>query len=88
MAILIKNNPHITGIKMSRNAAAQVITQFADDTGLFLTYTEKCINEVLSTLALIESNTGLKVSYEKTCVYHIGSLKNTNAKYYTIKPIQ
>ena len=88
MTRMIKSNPYIKGIKMTETAAEHVISQFADDTGLFLTYTEKCINEALQTLALLESNTGLQISYEKTCIFRIGSLRNMNAKCYTIKPIQ
>ena len=51
-------------------------------------YEECCINEAITTLATVESNTALKVSYEKTCIYRIGSLKHTDAKLYTVKPIQ
>ena len=40
------------------------------------------------TLSCIEANTGLTISYEKTCVYRIGSLANTNAKIYTQKDLQ
>ena len=31
---------------------------------------------------------GHKVNYDKTCIYRIGSLKNTNAKLYTTKNIK
>ena len=86
MAILICNNPEIKGVKMGQGAS-NVISQFADDTTLFLMYEESCINAVLRTLALIEVNTGLKISYEKTKIYRIGSLRNSDAKCYTIKPI-
>ena len=86
MAQLIKNNPEIQGIKM-HNGVSNVITQFANDTGLFLMYSENCVNAVLSTLMNVELNTGLKVSYEKTKIYRVGSLKNSSAKCYTIKPI-
>ena len=76
MAHLIKNNPKIRGIKMSeRQEVEDVISQFADDTCLFLLYNEECIQTVIDTFTHIESNTGLKVSYDKTCIYHIGSLK-------------
>ena len=73
---------------MAGSETEKIISQFADDTALFLIYNEKCINEALHTLVRIEASTGLKVSYEKTCIYCIGSLKDTNAKCYTIKPIK
>ena len=43
---------------------------------------------VLETLEYIEKLTGLRISYDKTCIYRIGSIKNTNAKIYTLKPLQ
>ena len=56
-----------------------------DDTALFLMYSETVLQEAISTLKRIERNTGLKISYEKTNIYRIGSLKNSNAKTYTQK---
>ena len=88
MAHKIKENPKIRGVKLTKNGAENIITQFADDTGLFLIYDEMVINEAIKTLMYIETNTGLKVSYEKTCIYRVGSLKNTNAKIYTLKELQ
>ena len=35
----------------------------------------------------IEKNTGLKISYEKTTLYRVGSLKNMDAQIYTIKKL-
>ena len=86
MTHMIRNNPEIKGIKMSAGTE-KVITQFADDTGLFLMYTESCINAAIATLVHIEHNTGLKVSYDKTCIYRIGSLKGSQAQCYTIRPL-
>ena len=86
MTQLIKNNANIQGVDFM--GVRNIITQFADDTGLFLTYTEESITAAIQTLELVERNTGLKVSYEKTTIYRIGSLKNTNAKIYTCKPIK
>ena len=88
MARLIQQNPYIEGVKMARYSTEQVITQFADDTSLYLTYTATCINAAIQTLIRMEQNTSLKVSYEKTCIYRIGSLKNSKAEFYTIKPIK
>ena len=65
-----------------------VISQFADDAALFLTFSEECINAAIETLTRVECNTGLRISYEKTCIYRISSLKHTNAKVYTLKQLQ
>ena len=83
MAHLIINNPLIKGIKM--NNAEMVISQFADDTGLFIEYSEVSLGECVKVLTCVEANMGLKVSYEKTCIYRIGSLQHSNARLYTTK---
>ena len=90
LAHRIKGNPRIQGIKMglSKNAVSEVITQFADDTGLFLLYNETTLNEAIRELAHIENNTGLKISYDKTKVYRVGSLKGSGAHMYTLKQLQ
>ena len=81
----IRNNSRIKGIHIHKNDVSNVISQFADDTALFLMYSETVLQEAINTLTRIECNTGLKISYEKTNIYHIGSLKNNNAKIYTQK---
>ena len=83
MAQLIINNPNIKGITM--NNVEFIISQFADDTGLYLEYDECTLQACVNTLTMVEENLGLKVSYDKTCIYRIGSLKNSDAKLYTTK---
>ena len=86
MAHLIQNNPKIHGIKLGNTT--HVLSQFADDTMLFLQYEESTVAETISTLAAVEANTGLVISYEKTTIYRIGSIRDTNAIFYTEKPLQ
>ena len=88
MAHRIKNNPSIQGIKIGRSSVQHVISQFADDTNLFLMYNEDTINAAIHELMYIEQNTGLTISYEKTCIYRIGLLQYSNAQIYTIKPLK
>ena len=46
----IRNNPKIKGIKLNEFGNDEVIiTQFADDTGLFLEYSEECITAAVQT---------------------------------------
>ena len=88
MAHKIKLNPKIQGVRLNDNVKGEtefIISQFADNIVLFLEFTEECLNEAISTLTLIECNTGLKVSYEKSTLYRVGALKNSNAKIYTTK---
>ena len=86
LALRLCNNNLIHGIKIGNKEI--LISQFADDMDLYLPYDRTILNEVIRTLDYIEANTGLKTLYEKTTVYRIGSLKNTQAKLYTTKKLQ
>lgn len=80
---LIQYNSKIKGIKI--NDLELLISQFADDTTLFLTYERSVLEEVAKTFDRMHCLTGLKVNYDKTNIYRVGSLANTNAKIYTAK---
>ena len=86
LANKLRNNSAIKGIKV--NDIEYLISQFADDMDLYLPYDLTVLNAVINTLAIIESNTGLKVSYDKTTLFRIGSIAHTDAKCYTQKKIK
>ena len=86
MARKLKENQNIKGIKM--RDTVQLLSQFADDTTLYLTHEPVTFQNVIQTLLLIETQTGLKVSYDKTVIYRTGSLANTDARIYTVREIQ
>ena len=75
---LIRENEDIQGIVI--DGLPFKSNQFADDMNLFSLFEEKSLNSAISTLAFFERNTGLKLNYDKTNVYRIGSLKNSQAK--------
>ena len=52
---------------------------------LFSIYDMNSMQNAISTLEIFERNTGLKLNYDKTNVYRIGSLRDTNSKIYTTK---
>ena len=85
MAELLRNNQKIKGINIGN--CINLLSQFADDANLFLRYKVETLNAVSDTLHTVKLNTGLKVNYDKTSIYRIGSLANTNACIYTIKCI-
>ena len=62
-----------------------LISQFADDTNLFLSFDTSTLNAVVETLDIIHTDIGLKVNYDKTKLCRIGSLANTDAKLYTTR---
>ena len=81
LANSLRNHTDIHGIKIGE--IEYLISQFADDTDLYLPYDEKIINSVLTVLHDIRLVTGLTISYDKTVLYRIGSIANINAQCYT-----
>ena len=79
----LKGNKGIHGIKIGESEI--LLSQFADDTDIYLPFDKAVINKDIEVLTDIETNIGLKVSYDKTTIYRIGSIANTDAKCYTIK---
>ena len=67
------------------HGVTRLLSQFADDTAAFLKYEAICIRAFTDTLAQVECQIGLKISYEKTTIYRVGSLHKTDAKLYTQK---
>ena len=81
MTHLIKQHSSIKGISI--NELEEILSQFADDTSLFLKWDQDCLNALCEVLSQIEANIGLRVSYDKTTLYRIGSLSKTSARLYT-----
>ena len=84
LARKLKQNSSIKGIEME-NGVTHLLSQFADDTALYLSYDKITLESTITTLATIEANTGLRVNYDKTLIYRIGSLAGSDAKIYTTK---
>ena len=88
LAHLLIYNPHVKGVRLGQSDVMHVISQFADDATLFLEATQENLQEVIKSLTLLERNTGLQISYEKTTIYRVGSLRHSDASFYSEKPIQ
>ena len=67
-------NPKVKGIPLG-DPKINIISQFADDATLFLKNTKECIEEATKTLTQVQENTGLTVSFDKSRIIRIGSLK-------------
>ena len=80
-ADLLSNNTNIKGIVAQ--GIRNLLAQFADDTSLFLHADEQNMKHVSDTLTYAYRNLGLKVNAEKTVIYRIGTIRGSNAKYYT-----
>ena len=79
-------NDSIQGIELF--GIKNLLSQFADDTAAFLTYSRLVLEEFTKELLHIETLMGLKISYEKTTVYRLGSLKDSDAEFYTQKNLK
>ena len=86
LAINLRSNSKIEGIKIGH--ITHLISQFADDLDLFLKFKQSCWEETLSVLRKFEEISGMKVNYDKTSVYRIGSIKGSNAKFYSMAKIK
>ena len=83
---LIQQNNDIRGISLG--GLEHILSQFADDTCAFLQFTPLAIDGFCCVLRTLENQLGLKVSYDKTALYRVGSLANSNAQCYTQFPLK
>lgn len=79
MSSMIRENTNIKGIKL--NIKNVMLSQFADDTTVFLDGSERSFRECIRTLKLFATMSGLKINSEKTQVVWIGNRKNSQIKY-------
>ena len=86
LSLKLRKHKQIKGIKIIDTEF--LISQFADDMDLYIPYDVTVLNAVLEVLDNIEANLGLKVSYDKTTIYRIGSLENSNAKLYVNRKVK
>ena len=81
LAITLRQNKQVQGIPVGD--IIHLLGQFADDMDLYLKNDQDTLNQVLRMLGEFQSHSGFTVSYEKTQIYRIGSLKKSNAMLYT-----
>ena len=86
LALELRSNTDIQGIPV--NDIVNLLGQFADDMDIYMLCEQKSLNETLRTLRIFQYQAGFAVSYEKTQIYRIGSLKNSEAKLYTQSDIR
>ena len=83
LAIMLRNSKKIKGLKI--RDIEYLLIQFADDLGLFLDFDQRTWSEVEQIFARFQKMSGMLINYEKTSVYRLGSLRNSNAKFYSQK---
>ena len=65
-----------------------LLNQFADDTSVASPFDQENINKCLQIFEYFRQNSGFTLNYDKTQLYRIGSLRDSDSKCYTEYPIQ
>ena len=78
LAEAIRTNTNIEGLTLHKKE--QKLSQYADDTTLFIKHNEKCIRCCMETLLEFQSISGLKVNTEKTKVIQIGVIRDNRMR--------
>ena len=81
VALELRNNAQIRGIIIQD--LEYLLSQYADDMNVASEYEENSISNIFKCLDWFRGNSGFSLSYEKTTMYRMGSIHNTEAKYYT-----
>ena len=82
LAIALRENQEIDGVMIS--FIKHLLNQFADDMDIFSECNKKSLLSIFEELKRFQSQSGFTVSYDKTTLYRIGSLRHSNAKLYDI----
>ena len=86
LAIQLRQNPEVEGITV--NGVRHLLSQFADDMDMFIKFNREVWNVAMSILSQFEMSSGMLINYDKTTVYRMGSIRNSDAKFYSVKKIQ
>ena len=81
LAVQLRKNNKIKGLKIDNQELLMVL--FADDVGLLLEFEKEVLDETVYELDKFQNQTGMIINYEKTEIYRMGSIKKTNAHFYT-----
>ena len=82
LALALRQNEQIEGITI--RDIRNLLNQFADDMDIFSLATKQSIEAIFYELERFRKQSGFTVSYEKTTMYRIGSLRHSNAQLYNM----
>lgn len=85
-ALKIRQNDNIVGIQIGDES--KKVGLFADDLWATFVGTQDVYSEFLFELTEFGDFTGLKPNYDKTEIMRLGSLRNTDAKFYSTLPLK
>ena len=81
LAIELRNNDGIKGIPVKD--IINYLNQYADDADIFSLFQQFSYNQILETLERYRLQVGFTPNYDKTSVYRIGSITNSDAKLFS-----
>ena len=79
LAQTIRENDRIKGIQLNNEEA--LLSQFADDTALYLDGSQESFENCIQTLELFASISGLTINFQKTVIIWLGSQKNSEERF-------
>ena len=82
LAISLRSNEDIEGITIKE--IRNLLNQFADDMDIFSKCTEKSLKAIHTELLDFRKQSGFLVSYDKTNIYRIGSLRFSSAEMFSM----
>ena len=82
LALALRDNQDIEGITIGQ--IKNLLNQFADDMDIFSQNSEKSLRAILQELERFKKHSGFTVSYEKTTLYRVGSLRHSSAQLYNL----
>ena len=85
LALSLRGNKQIDGVTIQD--VRNLLNQFADDMDISTICNEKSIRAICDELERFRYQSGFTVSYDKTTLYRIGSLKHSDAALYNITEI-
>ena len=85
LATKIRRNGKIKGIKVRDHDI--LLSLFADDLAILLDFDQRSWNELENIFSEYNSCTGMTINYNKTAMYRLGSLRYTNARFYSRKKL-
>lgn len=82
----IKQNPEIKGIQI-HNLPPKLLDMFADDIWNVILYDKDIFEELMFEYSEFESFSGLAINYNKTEIMRMGSIRSSDAKFYSHLPL-
>ena len=86
LAMALRGNQKIKGITVGQ--IKNLLNQFADDADIASINSQESLKAIFEELERFKKQSGFTLSYEKTVLYRIGSLRHSNAMLYNMNQVE